>query len=581
MSPQEVIKTLIVTHQRRLEKLQLQQAELGISTPPEILTQIEDIELEIEGLQTQLEEIKSGEAEDDSKPISQVISMPAVAPAQPEKFGKKRLALLIGNTNFEDNQTFHTLYTPANDVEDFAETLRTYGNFEPVKTLVDARADTIKRAIDNLFNQAEYDDLVLLYYSGHGYRGHDGRHYLIAEDSQSDLILSSGIQDTFIHDALKNSRAQHRVIILDCCFSGAFVSGRKGGTGEPLLLEELAGEGTVVLASSNTIQHSFLEETCHNSLFTRYLLRGINTGQADNDQDGFISIDELFKYVDQNVRYTRPDQSPLKTVSNGEGEIIIARNPHNPAIKLPADIEAMLPSEDRDTQQVARKRLKELAQGDNKALAILARETLEELPKIMDEDISEAPPVQKPAPISEPDQRPTIYQSSFFMSALAIIILAAGIVGVAINYNQIISPKFEIQELGGNDFSNPGDLPGPSIPLKVPYRTHTWGTTKFIKGYNRYLWFIVCDQENFSCVAWKLKVYNSKRWDTTVSIGSHGAEDSCKIFEVAFAVVDEKTDQLFSNLDARMIQYNELPDFQDIQWYYVIREPDKNSPNSC
>lgn len=550
MSPQEVIKTLIVTHQRRLEKLKVQQAELGISTPPEILTQIEDIELEIEGLQTQLEEIKSDEAEDVSELVSQVISMPAVAQAQPEKFGKKRLALLIGNTNFEDNQTFYKLRTPANDVEDFAETLRTYGDFEPVKTLVDAKADTIKRAIDNLFSQAEYDDLVLLYYSGHGYRGHDGRHYLIAEDSQSDLILSSGIQDTFIHDAMKSSRAQHRVIILDCCFSGAFMPGRKGSIGEPLLLEELTGEGTVILASSNTIQHSF-EETFHNSLFTRYLLHGINTGQADDDQDGLISIDELFKYVDQKVRNTRPDQSPLKATSNGEGEIIIARNP-----------------------------LKDLGQGD-KALAILDREKLEELPEIVEGSVSEAPSIQKPAPISEPGQKPTIYQSYFFISALAIIIFAAVILGVAISYNPIFSPKFEIQELGGNDFSNPGDLPGPSIPLKVPYRTHTWGTTEFIKGYNRYLWFIVCDQENLSCVAWKLKVYDSKRWDRTVSIGNSGSEDSCKIFEVAFAVVDGKTDQLLSNLDARMIQQNELPEFQDVQWFYVIREPNKNNPNSC
>lgn len=59
MSRQDDIKKLIVEHNRRLQKRQEQQARLGVNTPPEILIEIEDIEAEIEKLQTELTEIES------------------------------------------------------------------------------------------------------------------------------------------------------------------------------------------------------------------------------------------------------------------------------------------------------------------------------------------------------------------------------------------------------------------------------------------------------------------------------------------------------------------------------------------
>lgn len=54
MSRKDEIMQLIIRHQRRLQKLKEQQATMGLQTPPHILTEIEDIEAEIEGLQKEL-----------------------------------------------------------------------------------------------------------------------------------------------------------------------------------------------------------------------------------------------------------------------------------------------------------------------------------------------------------------------------------------------------------------------------------------------------------------------------------------------------------------------------------------------
>src|SRR5262245_57921291 len=96
----------------------------------------------------------------------------------------RRLALLIGNTKFNNTEAFPNLRTPANDVQDFARVLQQYGGFKILDTLVDANFETINQGIERLFSQAEQEDLLLLYYSGHGYRAADGRHYLVAANTQ-------------------------------------------------------------------------------------------------------------------------------------------------------------------------------------------------------------------------------------------------------------------------------------------------------------------------------------------------------------------------------------------------------------
>jgi DNA-binding winged helix-turn-helix (wHTH) protein len=241
----------------------------------------------------------------------------------------RRLALLIGNTTFDNPKTFPMLHTPANDIRDFARVLREYGSFEILNTLLDETSGIIDRAIDDLFSEAERGDLVLLYYSGHGYRGRTGNYYLASRNSHPKRMRSTSVPAFFIHDVMKSSRSRHKLIILDCCFSGAFIKDRKGGVREPVLLTEMRGEAEAILASSGIVEYSF-EEEGPNSLFTQYLIQGIETGKADQNGDGQISIDELFDYADERVRKARPGQTPMKEVSIRESEIVIATSPKGP-----------------------------------------------------------------------------------------------------------------------------------------------------------------------------------------------------------------------------------------------------------
>ncbi len=246
-----------------------------------------------------------------------------------------RYALLVGNSVFDDSGNFPELKTPSNDVKDLASTLITHGDFE-VGVLENETSDAIGRKLEELYANAEFGDLTLFFYSGHGCKTKDGRLYLAGKNTKPDLMLSTGIGESFLRDAMRYSRSKHKIIILDSCFSGTFIKGMKSGN-EPLSFTELMGEATAILTSSSSIQYSFeVEES--NSLFTHYLLEGINSGLADEDRDGLISIDELFRYIDRNVRKSHPNQSPMLDVNTREvDKVIIAKSPTS-TLELPHEI---------------------------------------------------------------------------------------------------------------------------------------------------------------------------------------------------------------------------------------------------
>ena len=110
---------------------------------------------------------------------------------------------------------------------------------------------------------------------------------------------------------MSNSRSRRQVVILDCCFSGAFAEGWSAkDDGSVDVKAQLGGEGRAVLTSSTSTQYSFEQEGSDLSTYTRYLVEGIETGAADLNSDGMISIDELHEYAKSKVQEAAPAMKP-------------------------------------------------------------------------------------------------------------------------------------------------------------------------------------------------------------------------------------------------------------------------------
>src|SRR6185369_13348091 len=71
------------------------------------------------------------------------------------------------------------------------------------------------------------------------------------------------------------------------------------------------------------------------SVFTGELVRGLESGEADRDGDGIITVDEIYDYVHDRVRDITPKQTPSKWVFNMQGSLHLSRRPSGPAPAFP------------------------------------------------------------------------------------------------------------------------------------------------------------------------------------------------------------------------------------------------------
>ena len=253
-----------------------------------------------------------------------------------------RTALLIGTSIYED-QSLRTLVAPEAEIENLAEVLGKpeIGAFQ-VEAIVNAPAHRITMVIEDHLTSRRLDDFVLMHISCHGIKDADGRLYFATTDTCRHLPASTTVSARFLHDQLNQCRARTIVVLLDCCYSGAFISGVRGDPDLHLgeqLRRDVQGRGLVVITATDAVQYARdTDEQVDDgqpSGFTTALIRGLRTGEADLDEDGHVSQYDLFHYIEDKVRRVRPDQHPRKWEFGLEGRISIAKAPHRPHRTLP------------------------------------------------------------------------------------------------------------------------------------------------------------------------------------------------------------------------------------------------------
>ena len=244
----------------------------------------------------------------------------------------RRLALLVATYRYQDEE-LQQLTAPGQDAEQLAEVL---GNPEiagfDVTIKLNEPHHVVGQAIGEFYHQRRRDDLTLLYFTGHGLKDDQGRLYMAMTDTRHDQLLFTGLSASQVNEAMESSASRQNLLILDCCYSGAFPAGSTPkGDAQVHALQRFEGRGRAVLTASDAIQYSFegskVSGDGSRSVFTRFLVEGLTSGEADLDGDGNIALDELYSYVHDHVIAAEPRQKP-KILEDVEGRIVIAQNVH-------------------------------------------------------------------------------------------------------------------------------------------------------------------------------------------------------------------------------------------------------------
>lgn len=187
-----------------------------------------------------------------------------------------------------------------------------------------------------LKKRAGKDDMVIIFFAGHGatekdVTSPDGdglEKYLLPVDAELDDIYTSALPMREIGHIFRRIKSERIIFIADSCYSGASggrtinVTGIRASLSDAFLDRISGGKGTVIITASGANEVSMESDDFKHGIFTYFLLEGLK-GKADVDDDGLITVDELYRYVSDHVaRASGQEQHPVKKGSV-EGRFVL------------------------------------------------------------------------------------------------------------------------------------------------------------------------------------------------------------------------------------------------------------------
>jgi hypothetical protein len=248
-----------------------------------------------------------------------------------------RYALLIGVSEFVDERLAR-LNAPINDVIALRGILQdsSRGNFNSVELSLNEDYLPVRDRLSRLFRGRAPDDLLLLYYSGHGILGRSNRLFLATAGSDLDGPGDRSISARDVREFVDDSRATRQIVILDCCHSGAFAEHAKAAAA-PAVTEETfsaSDAGLYVLTAADALQFAWdgadlrvgSAGATGFSQFTSWLVDGLEKGEAAPDNEN-ITMDALYRYLFRRARSAGAASTPHRFVQGGVGDLVISANP--------------------------------------------------------------------------------------------------------------------------------------------------------------------------------------------------------------------------------------------------------------
>ncbi|MEJ3750834.1 caspase family protein [Actinomycetes bacterium KLBMP 9797] len=261
-------------------------------------------------------------------------------------------ALVVGIDKYSVKGVPELRYA-VNDAVEVSARLRKAGFDVVTLTNEAATHKEIHRELEVGLNRrvTDEDDPVVIYWSGHGMSdlrknaGDDGAStFLLPEDADIDQPLGTSFPVQHVWALLNRLKTRRLLVMLDTCFSGAFVGdgrrgfaidGARGGAVNPTdEFLRMQGHGRIVVSACGPDEIAREDETHGHGHFTRSVLTVLDRGSGNRQ----VNVTELVSDIRAEVRrQTRGAQTPSMHVSSQGADWRIPLPP-------PAPYEAPLPS---------------------------------------------------------------------------------------------------------------------------------------------------------------------------------------------------------------------------------------------
>lgn len=180
---------------------------------------------------------------------------------------------------------------------------------DQIRILIDQSAtkSQIEKTMHEVYGQADEDDVVMLYFSGHGLKGA----FLPIDYTGK----TNRLDHATVIDILEKSPAKYKFCIADACHSGSIATRSMSSIDMTIktfydAFQSVDG-GTALLLSSKSDEISLESKGLRQGVFSHFLIRGMK-GEADSNRDKIVTVQELYRFVADNVTdFTGAYQSPM------------------------------------------------------------------------------------------------------------------------------------------------------------------------------------------------------------------------------------------------------------------------------
>ncbi|MGZ3930108.1 MAG: caspase family protein, partial [Bacteroidia bacterium] len=253
--------------------------------------------------------------------------------------------VVIGSEKFK-NSKFDLSYA-VKDAGDVANTMANsgaFGQIEIKKLFNQSFSSDSVQALNAFFSKATINDVVMVFFAGHGYLDDDLSYYFPTyyTDFSDPKINSVAYKD--FEKLFKNMKPTRKLMFIDACFSGEVdediyqtedttksgkdkrnvrLSGSTFAQSTALELSKAVfsdlrqNTGATIISSAGGTEAAYEGETWNNGLFTHCLLDGLKSLKADQNADKKITLNELQKFVSEEVnKLSNGKQTPTYRVEN-------------------------------------------------------------------------------------------------------------------------------------------------------------------------------------------------------------------------------------------------------------------------
>ncbi len=267
---------------------------------------------------------------------------------EPERYVAPKLFFFAaGVSNYKDS-TYNLKYA-AKDAGDIFQAFR-YKVADTIISEILTDQQVTRKNIErwaNQINKAGVDDIVILYFAGHGLLDAKNNFYYAVHDMDFNRPDKNGISYEDLLNLLNKSVSRKKVLLLDACHSGAFdrsvaekmiqpvsvndakivsnerstIKGARPVYSERqafVLMNQVFADlsadiGIDVIAASLGNSYALEQETLQNGLFTYAMIRAVGLGMAagGTNETQTINMEQVKRYVNQEViRLSRGEQVP-------------------------------------------------------------------------------------------------------------------------------------------------------------------------------------------------------------------------------------------------------------------------------